>query len=273
MQTKIILITGASSGIGKATAELLLEEGHKVYGAARNEKEMDWIKDKGGIVVVLDMSKPETLGPCVEKIIAEQGRIDVLFNNAGFGLFGSIEETSIEATHYQFEVNLFGLARLTQLVLPHMRKQSHGLIVNTSSMGGKIVTPLGAWYHASKHALEGWSDCLRLEVKQFGIDVVIIEPGIIETAFANVFIDLMQKTSGSGPYKELAEKMVSASKASYAKGKGTPALVIAKTVSKAISSKNPKIRYIVGKRARLLLFIRKWLGDRIYDWLIMTSIS
>ncbi len=128
----------------------------------------------------MDISKEEDISACVDKMIKEQGRIDVLFNHAGFALYGSVEEVSLDDARYQFEVNMFGLARITQLVLPYMRKQQCGKSISTSSVAGKIHSPLGAWYHASKHALEGWSDCLRVEVKSFGIDVVVIEPGSIE---------------------------------------------------------------------------------------------
>jgi short-subunit dehydrogenase len=146
-----------------------------------------------------------------------------------------------------------------------MRKQKSGTIINTSSMGGKIYTPLGAWYHATKHALEGWSDCLRLELKQFGIAVVVIEPGIIETEFGSVLMDPMLEISGNGPYKNLAQKIANSVKSSYEKGVGSSPSVIAKLVSKVVKSNKPKTRYVAGKLAKPLMFIRKWFGDRVND--------
>ncbi|MBT3721541.1 oxidoreductase [archaeon] len=270
---KIILITGASSGIGKATAKQLLSEGHIVYGASRKAKEMSDFNEDNFHAISMDVTKYDQIEKGVNQIIKEQGKIDVLFNNAGYGLYGTVEEISIDQAKYQFDVNLFGLARLTQLILPHMRKQKFGMIVNTSSIGGKMYTPFGAWYHATKHALEGWSDCLRLETKEFGIKVVIIEPGAIKTGFGDVLYDPMLNISGNGPYKNLVQKVAKSYKARMGdKGSGSDPSVIAKTVSKAINSKNPKTRYAAGSMAKLILFIRKWFSDKIFDKVIMSQI-
>ncbi|MFO0398801.1 MAG: oxidoreductase, partial [Sphingobacteriia bacterium] len=179
MKKQIVFITGASSGIGKETALKLLQEGHTVYGAARRIDKMQALTDAGGYALQMDILQAQQVQAAVDKIIEAEGRIDVLINNAGYAVFGAVEDVSAEDTRRQFDVNLFGLAEVTKQVLPHMRRQKSGRILNISSMGGKLYSPLGAWYHATKHALEGWSDCLRLETKQFGIDVVIIEPGII----------------------------------------------------------------------------------------------
>ena len=269
---KVILITGASSGIGKATAEKLVAEGYIVYGAARKTKELNLIK--GVKPLQLDMTDYGSLEKAAKKVIKEQGRIDALFNNAGYGQYGTVEETPIDDAKYQFNVNLFGLARLTQLVLPHMRKQKSGTIINTSSMGGKIYTPMGAWYHATKHALEGWSDCLRLEVKSFGIDVVIIEPGGIQTNWGSIAIKKMLDISGSGPYKRFAKASADRMKGTYEKqGSLSPPSVIADVVSKAIHSDKPKTRYVAGKYARSLMFVRKYFGDRIFDRAIMPKLK
>ncbi|MBW7455430.1 SDR family NAD(P)-dependent oxidoreductase [Paenibacillus sepulcri] len=273
MSKKVILITGASSGIGKETAKKLLSEGHIVYAASRRVEQMRDLTESGAITVKMDISIEEEIRACIDKIIKEQGRIDVLFNNAGFGLYGSVEEVSMDDARYQFEVNIFGLARMTQLVVPYMRAQRKGIIINTSSVGGKIYTPLGAWYHATKHALEGWSDCLRLELKPFGIDVIVIEPGIIETSFGDVMSEPMLKTSGNGPYKDLAEAVAKTTKSSYQAGGGSSPGVVANIVSKAIAAKNPKIRYAVGKMAKPLIILRKWISDRNFDRLIMSQMK
>ena len=271
---KVILITGASSGIGKETALQLIKEGHMVYGAARRIDQMKDLEQAGGCALKLDITKEDEITEVVKKIIDEQQRIDVLINNAGFGLYGAVEDISIDQARYQFEVNIFGLARITQEVLPHMRKQNSGKIINISSMGGKMYTPLGAWYHATKHALEGWSDCLRIELKQFNINVVIIEPGAIETEFGNVMYEPMLKNSGQGPYAKIAKTMAQATKEIYEKkGAASPASVISNTISKAISSKRPKTRYVAGKMAKTYMFIRKYLGDRVFDKALLSQLK
>lgn len=268
-----MFITGASSGIGKATALQLLEEGHTVYGAARSIEKMQDLVQAGGRAIKMDITDEEQMQAAVDQIISEQGRIDVLVNNAGFGLFGAVEDTSIDDARYQFEVNLFGLGRLTQLVLPHMRKQQSGTIINISSMGGKMYTLLGAWYHATKHALEGWSDCLRLELKPFGINVVIIEPGVIETAFGDVMMQPMLERSGTGAYKDLAYKLASATARSYQKGGGSPVSVIARVIVKAVRAKKPKTRYAAGKWAKVLIFLRTIISDRLFDRAVMSQMK
>ena len=273
VNNKVILVTGASSGIGKASAQKLLSEGHVVYGAARRIDQMEDLKKSGGIILKMDVTNEQDLVGGVGRIMQEEGRIDVLFNNAGYGLYGAVEDIPLEDVRRQFEVNLFGLARLTQLVLPSMRERKRGPIINTSSMGGRIYTPLGAWYHATKHALEGWSECLRFELSQFNIDVVIIEPGIIETGFGDVLSAPMLHYSGEGPYGQMAEKIAEGTRRSYDSGGGSPASVIADVVSKAVSSGKPKTRYVAGKLARPLMFMRKYLGDRIFDRILASQIG
>ena len=267
---KVVFITGASSGIGKATAIKLADQGHTVYGSAR---ELDDLKDYKNInPIVLDMTDYKSLETAVNSIVKREGKIDVLFNNAGYGLYGTVEETSIEDAKKQFDVNLFGLARLTQLVLPHMRTNGSGTIINTSSMGGRMYTPLGAWYHATKHALEGWSDCLRLELKQFNIKVVIIEPGIIKTAWGEIAADNIERTSENGPYANFAKKTADNMRRTYdPNNSASSPEVVANVVAKAINSNRPKTRYIVGKYARTLMFMRKYFGDRIFDYIILKA--
>ena len=274
MTNKTVLITGASSGIGKETAKQLVAEGYTVYAAARRVEKMEDLKELGCIPLKMDISKEEDVVAVVEKISDEQGGVDILVNNAGFGTQGSVEETTLEDARYQFDVNLFGLARLTQLALPYMRNNRYGKIVNVSSIGGKIYGPLGAWYIASKHALEGWSDCLRIEVKQFGIDVVVIEPGAISTEFDDVYVGPMLERSGRGPYRNIALGMAEFSRRNHKRKNGSsPPSVIANTISKALSTERPKTRYAAGRLAKPMLFVRKWFGDRTYDRLIASMIS
>lgn len=263
--SKIVLITGASSGMGKETAHLLLKQGFEVYAVARRIEMMSDLQKAGAHVMKMDITKEEEILLVVDQIMKEKGRIDVLINNAGFGMYGAMEDTSIEDARYQFEVNIFGLARLTQLVLPGMREKRSGKIINISSMGGKIYTPLGSWYHATKHALEGWSDCLRIELKPFGIDVVIIEPGLIQTEFGEVMLQPMMKRSGNTAYADMARKVEKATKDIYEKGQTSPASVVSNAILRSIQSKNPKTRYAVGKMAKLGKFARNFLGDKLYD--------
>lgn len=269
---KIILITGSSSGIGLATARQLIAEGHTVYASTRNNKSEHIINEIGGHPVRIEMTDPSTMEQAVKEIIEKEGRIDVLFNNAGYGLYGAVEDVTIDEARHQFEVNLFGLARLTQLVLPHMRAQGQGIVINTSSIGGKVHTPLGAWYHATKHALEGWSDCLRLELEPHGINVVIIEPGMIQTQFAQTMIQTLQDKDRTGAYDELTNAMVKAGEdADGFDGSGPQ--VIADVVSRAIAADRPRTRYHAGKLSTLVLTARRWLSDRMYDKFIMYQVN
>ncbi|HEC09176.1 MAG TPA: SDR family NAD(P)-dependent oxidoreductase [Acidimicrobiales bacterium] len=269
MQT--VLITGASSGMGKETAEKLLGEGYTVYAAARRVEKMRDLERIGASILAMDITNEEEVRTAVRRIDEEAGGVDVLINNAGFGLYGAMEDIPIDEARYQFEVNLLGPALLTQLVLPHMREQGAGKILNVSSMGGKIYTPLGSWYHASKHALEGWSDCLRLELKGFGIDVIIIEPGVIDTEFGDVMVEPMLKRSGSGAYAELADRVARATVANYAPGKGSPPSLIAGVISKAIRARRPHTRYVAGRYARLMIGLRHTFGDRVFDRVVMRA--
>jgi NAD(P)-dependent dehydrogenase (short-subunit alcohol dehydrogenase family) len=154
-----------------------------------------------------------------------------------------------------------------------MREKGAGTIVNISSIGGKVYTLLGAWYHATKHALEGWSDCLRLELAPFGILVVIVEPGLIETAFGDVLADKLLQRSGSGAYRKLTQAVAMSTKAAYGQGRGTDPSVIARTVSMAVKAKKPRTRYVAGKYAKPMILIRKWLGDRIFDRVITSQMQ
>ena len=266
---KVALVTGASSGMGKAFAKALLAEGMIVYAAARRLEQMADLVSLGAVALKMDITKHDEVQAAVQRIEREHGGVDVLINNAGFGLYGAMEETSLDDARYQFEVNLFGMARLTQLVLPSMRAKRGGRIINISSMGGKIYTPLGSWYHATKHAVEGWSDCLRLELRPFNIDVVIVEPGMIATEFGDVLRGPMLKRSGSGPYRTMAQAVAAATKASDERGAGSDPQVIVRLVLRAVRARKPKTRYAGGQYANLLMFVRKWFGDRVFDRMVL----
>lgn len=266
---KVILITGASSGMGKLSAQDLIKAGHIVYCVARSVDKMQDLATAGGHVLKMDVTNEADIEAVVKQVADEQGRIDVLWNNAGYGLYGPVEELSMDKVQRQFEVNVYGVARLTQKVLPYMRAQKEGLIINTSSMGGKIYTPLGAWYHASKHAIEGFSDCLRMEVKEFGIKVVVLEPGMINTGFNQGVRDNFSFESQNGPYKRLVNGYIKAMDNNPAPGSKPD--VISKTVLKIINARNPKTRYLVGRGGKLMVGMRRLLGDKNYDRIMLMS--
>jgi NAD(P)-dependent dehydrogenase (short-subunit alcohol dehydrogenase family) len=268
----VVLITGASSGMGKETAKTLLAEGYTVYTAARRVEKMEDLKALGGIPIKMDVTKEEDMVAAFEQIKKSHGGVDILINNAGFGQYGPMEDTPLEKARYQFDVNMFGMARLTQLVLPYMREKKAGKIINVSSMGGKIYTPLGSWYHATKHAVEGWSDCLRIELKPFGIDVIIIEPGIIDTGFYDVVSGTIPAESQNGPYKEMVQALAGASNGE-SRMSSSPPSVIANTISRAIRASRPRTRYVAGALARPLILMRRWLGDRNYDRVLSMMMS
>ena len=270
---KVILITGASSGIGKDTALSLIKHGHVVYGAARRLEMMQDIIQAGGHAIKMDILKERNIDDVVNQIMKEQSRVDVLINNAGYGLWGAVETISIDEAKRQFDVNIFGLAYLTKKIIPIMRKQKSGKIINMSSMGGKVYTPFGAWYHATKYALEGWSDCLRIELKSFGIDVILIEPGVIKTEFQDVMMDSTVERSIGTPYEKKLKALEKATQEMYARGIGSPPSTITKLIIKAINSHNPKRRYVGGLFAKPMLFIKKWFGDKMYEKAIMSQIK
>ena len=264
---KVALVTGASSGIGRETARLLAEQGFIVYGAARRTDKMQDLKQAGIKLLAMDVTDDAALVSGVNTIIQAEGHIDALVNNAGYGSYGSLEDTPMSEARYQFDVNIFGMARLTQLVLPHMRQQRSGRIINISSIGGKLGEPHGAWYHATKYAVEGLSDSLRMELKEFGIDVVIIEPGAIITEWAGIARDHMLKISGNTAYKDLTLKH--AAMFERADKSGSKPVVVAKTIVRAINASRPKTRYATGGGAKVILFVRRILSDRMFDRLML----
>ncbi len=268
MDKKVALVTGASSGIGEETAYALKEKGFVVYGAARRVDRLAKLTDKGIEVIELDVTDDQSMQNCVNTILQKEGRIDVLVNNAGYGSYGAVEDVPIEEAKRQFEVNIFGLARLTQLVLPKMREHKYGKIVNIASVGGRVWTPFGSWYHATKFAVEGLSATMRLEVEPFGIDVIVIEPGGIATEWGAIAADHLQKTSANGAYAEMANRVADGMREMYSGKTLSKPTVISDTIAHAVTVSNPKTRYLVGFGAKPLAFIQKWFGDRIFNFII-----
>jgi NAD(P)-dependent dehydrogenase (short-subunit alcohol dehydrogenase family) len=236
--------------------------GHIVYAVARRVELMASLAEDGIVPVRLDVTDDAALTALVARVIAEHGRIDVLVNNAGYGALGAIEDVALAEARRQFDVNLFGLARLTQLVLPHMRANRSGRIINMSSMGGKVHVPLGGWYHATKFAVEGFSDALRLEVAPFGIQVIVIEPGAINTEWHSVAADNLVVTSVGGAYTDLAAAVA---RILAAGGLGSSPEVIAKAVDRAVRARRPRSRYAVGLGAKPILLARLVLPDKVFD--------
>jgi short-subunit dehydrogenase len=272
---KVILITGASSGMGKATAGLLAQNGYTVYAAARRLDKMKDLESLNVKTIEMDLANEHSMVRGVAQIIKEHGRIDILINNAGFGSYGAIEDMSLPDAKYQLEVNLFGTARLIQLVLPGMRENRFGKILNVTSIGGKFAMPFAGWYCASKFALEGLSDTLRMEVKQFGIDVIIIEPGGIQSEWSGIAINSLMDRSINSSYKGKIERYINSIKKSVdamKRSKKSAPIVIAKLIKKGIEAKHPKTRYIDGYNAKMLLGLRKLLSDRFFDKVMMSQL-
>lgn len=262
------LVTGASSGIGASITRRLLRDGWTVYGAARRVDRLEVLQREGARALELDVTEDASMVAAVERVLAECGRLDALVNNAGYGSYGAVEDVPIEEARRQFEVNVFGLARMAQLVLPAMRRQRSGRIVNISSMGGRIYTPMGGWYHATKHAVEALSDALRLEVKPFGVQVVVIQPGAITSEWADHARTSLERTSGSGPYAGFAGAMARMLVAAYQPGRAASPQAVAKLVSRALRARRPKARYAGPTDARLFLMARKYLPDAVFEALV-----
>ena len=261
---KIILITGASSGIGFDAAQILAQQGHKVYAAARRVELMEPLKAYGVQVLRMDVTDETSMVQGVEAVINAEGRIDVLVNNAGYGYFGAIENVPLEEARRQLEVNVFGLARLTQLVLPHMRKQGSGRILNTSSIAGKMVFYMGGWYNVTKYSVEAFSDALRMEMQPYGIDVVMIEPGAIKTDWGPIAAKHLKESSSGTVYEEAGTQWANNMDWFYRTNLLSSPSIIAKAISRAVNSRRPKARYctgrfsILGRIAHALMPARWW---------------
>ncbi|SFN81987.1 oxidoreductase [Mycetocola miduiensis] len=265
---RVALVTGASSGIGAETARHLAGLGFTVYAAARRVDRMSELAARGIRTVSVDVTDDASMVALIDQILAETGRIDVLVNNAGYGSYGALEDVPLDEARRQFEVNVFGLARLSQLVLPHMRAQKDGYIVNVSSMGGKIWEPLGSWYHATKFAVEGLSDSLRAEVAPFGVKVVVIEPGVIRSEWSGISADTLEATSEGSAYRSQITAMARALRGANTNRIASHPRVVAVAIGRAVSTAKPRTRYAVGGGARPILFLNRILTDRGFDGFI-----
>jgi NAD(P)-dependent dehydrogenase (short-subunit alcohol dehydrogenase family) len=275
--SKAVLISGCSTGIGRVTAEHLAAKGWTVYATARRLESINNLTQKGYKVLALDVCDESSIRAAVDAVDKAEGAVGVLINNAGYGQEGPIEEVPIEQIRRQFDTNVIGLTRLTQLALPGMRRQGWGKIVNLSSMGGKLTFPGGGFYHATKHAVEALSDALRFEVRPFGIDVIVIEPGPIKTEFGSTAVNsLAGMKDSASPYAAFNAVVAQRIKEAY---EGPMAMMaagpeaVARVIEKAITVRKPKTRYPVTVAARFLMGLRRWLPDRAFDAFLRTQFS
>jgi NADP-dependent 3-hydroxy acid dehydrogenase YdfG len=270
-----VLITGCSSGIGQATAERLAQSGWNVFATARKADSLDALRQRGCKTLSLDVTDEASMQAAVSTVHEQAGGLDALVNNAGFSQSGAVESVPMAQARAQFETNVFGLMRLTQLVLPGMREQGRGRIVNISSMGGTLTFPGFGWYHATKYALEALSDALRMELKGFGVQVVVVQPGLIRTSFGHTAASSMGATDAAGPYEAFNRAVAKASEEGYEKGPlarlaGGPDAV-AKVIQRALEAPRPRARYTVTPSATLLMNMRRLMSDRVWDGFVMSQ--
>jgi NAD(P)-dependent dehydrogenase (short-subunit alcohol dehydrogenase family) len=273
--SRAVLITGCSSGIGRATAEHLADKGWKVYATARRLDSIADLEAKGCKLLALDVTDEASMQQAVEAVEQAEGAVGVLVNNAGYSQSGAVEVVPLDEVRRQFETNVFGLVRMCQLALPGMRRQRWGRIVNVSSMGGKLVFPGGGFYHGTKFAVEAISDALRFEVRGFGVDVVIIEPGLITTEFGETAAGTVgESEADDGAYGKFNAAVAKATKEAYegplAKLGGGPETV-ARKIEKAISKRRPRTRYPVTASARMGLAQRSLMTDRMWDGVLRSQ--
>ncbi len=272
MEKKVVLITGASSGIGLDTARLLAQNGFTVYGAARRTEPLRELQPLGVKSLRMDVTDDESIRNALNTLIAAEGRIDILINNAGYGSFGAIEEVPIEEAERQLQVNVFGAMRLIQLVLPFMRSQGAGRIINTSSIAGRFAMYFGGWYNASKYAMEGLSDALRMELKPFGIDVVLIEPGGIKTDWGIIAANHLRTSCQDTPYQAEATRCANTLEKGYSGNFLSNPKVVAKTMLRACTARHPRARYRCGRGSTILVLLHTLLPARCFDRLVTHSL-
>ena len=272
--SKAVLITGCSTGIGRATAELLARNGHTVYATARRLESVADLAQQGCTPLALDVCDEASMQAAVAAVERAHGAVGVLVNNAGYGSEGPTEEVPMTEVRRQFETNVFGLLRLTQLVLPAMRRQRWGKIINLSSMGGRMTLPGGGIYHATKYAVEALSDALRFEVRGFGVDVIVIEPGAIKTEFGNTAIARVDALGGSPDYDAFRTVLKQQIRGAYEGPMAAFAVgpeAVAAVIEKAITARRPRTRYVITLGAHVLMGLRRWLPDRVFDAFLRTQ--
>ena len=262
---KVILLTGASSGIGYDTAVAPAQQGHKVYAAARRVERMEPLRQYGIVPLKMDVTDEASMKEGVKTLLDAEGRIDVLINNAGYGYFGAVENVPMDDARNQLEVNVFGLARLCQLVLPTMRAQHSGRIINTASVAGRSVFYYGGWYHVSKYAVESLSDAMRMELKPFGIDVVIIEPGAIKTNWGIIAADHLIESSKGTAYEQTGTMMANNLRNMYLSNTISDPAVVRKAIVRAVNARRPCTRYRIGRMANAIVFFHWLLPTRWWD--------
>ena len=264
---KVVLVTGASSGFGKFTAKELISKGYIVYGAARRVEQMNDLVEMGGYAIKMDVTNDESIEAGVQQIFKEQKRIDVLVNNAGYGAYGFIETTDVEQMKRMFEVNVWGLVKVSQHVLPIMRQQKSGRIINISSIVGKVSMAFLGFYAASKHSVEALTDAMRQEVERFGIHVSMIEPGAFSTGFDDTVIKELQHVNPGKAYQPIMDRFLPYFKDMYKKSP-TPEPVV-KAIVKAIEKRKPKTRYAVGMDSKGGIMMKGLLSDRSFDKMML----
>ena len=262
---KVILITGASSGIGHETARSLAGKGYRVYAAARRMEKMEDLREAGVVPIRMDVTDEASMQEGVKTLLDAEGRIDVLINNAGYGYFGAVENVPMDEARRQQEVNVFGLVRLCQLVLPTMRAQGSGRIINVASVAGRAVIYYGGWYNVSKYSVEALSDAMRMELKPFGIEVVIIEPGAIKTAWGHIAADHLAESSTGTPYEQTALRLSDNMHKGYDSRVFSDPSVVSRTIVRAVQSRHPKTRYRTGMGARAIVFFHGLLPASWWD--------
>ena len=265
MEQQVVPVTGASSGIGRETAILLAKTGHVVYGAARRLEKLQELSKYGVIPLVLDVTKEYSCQNALQQILNQQGTLDILINNAGYGSYGAVEDVPLTEAQRQLDVNVFGAIRLTQMVLPLFRRQHRGRVIMISSIAGRLTGPFGGWYHASKYALEALSDARRMGTAGQGIWVSIVEPGLVRTPWGHIAADHLAASARRGPYARLAEQAARGIHRLYDKKWLTSPADVAKTIFLAVNAAQPQARYLCGKDAYLLLALHTLLPTGLYD--------
>jgi len=271
LKKRVLVLTGATSGIGYQSALLFARKGWSVYGCGRNREKLRELEKEGISVAAFDLSDIIAARSFIEQVLGQEGRVDVLLNNAGFGLYGAVEDVSLEEARNQFDVNLFGAAEMIRAVLPSMRGQKAGRIINVSSMAGIVSFPLGSWYHASKHAMEGFSDCLRQELSPLGIKVILVEPGAVGTRWPQRAMGEMGERSGERSYALQYTRINALFRSFYKRGL-TP-VKAAQIILKAALSRYPRRRYVFPVHARLFIALRRWGGALLWDFLVKSSLT